>query len=168
MEILIRPPIIYPIGLTILFLLIFLGIYTKWNYGKLQRYFSIIVAAAIFLLLFAISIQKTSIEISESGLQISGNINVFISWDDIKSVKYQENYKDTGYKLAQKKWGSNPPGHYVGYFKLADKKLAYCIVSGSAADAIVIETKKDIYLFSFKNLTEAFREISKHTTGEDL
>ena len=167
MEILIRPPIIYPIGLTILFLLILLGLFTKWNYGKLQRYFGIIVATASFLLLFFISIQKTTIDINESGLKMSGKINVFISWYDIKSANYQKNYRDAGYELAHKKWGTNPPGHYTGYFELANKKLAYCIVSGSAADAIVIKTKKDIYLLSFKNLTEAFEEISKHTIVEN-
>ena len=167
METVLRPPIIYPIGITILFLLIFLGLFTKWNYGKLQRYFGIIVATAIFLLLFSISIQKTTIDINESGLEMSGNINVFISWDEVKSVIYQKNYRDTGYELSQKKWGSNPPGHYVGYFQLADKKLAYCIVSGSAADAVVIETEKDLYLLSFKNLTEVFKEISNYANVEN-
>ncbi len=167
MEILIRPPIIYPIGLIILFSLIFLGIFTKWNYGKLQRYSGIIVAAAVFLLLFSISIQKNRIDINESGLKMSGNLNVFVSWDKIKSVNYQKNYRDAGYKPEHKKWGTNPPGHYAGYFQLADKKYAYCIASGSAADAVVIETEKDLYLLSFKNIAEVFKEISKHTIKED-
>ena len=167
MEIIIRPPIIYPIVITIFFLFIFLGIFTKWNYGELQRYFSIIVAAAVFLLLFSISIQKTTIDINESGLKMSGNINVFISWDEIESANYQKNYKDAGYELVHKKWGVNLPGHYVGCFQLENKKQAYCIVSGSAADAVIIETKKDLYLLSFKNLTEVFKEISRHTMGEN-
>ena len=167
MEIIIRPPILYPIGLTIFFSLIFLGIFTKWNYGKLQKYFSIIVATAIFLLLFAISIQKNTIDINESGLNFSGNLNVVLSWDDIKSVNYLKNYIAAGYELAHKKWGTNPPGHNAGYFQLANKKMAYCIVSDSVEDAIVIETQKNLYLLSFKNLTETFDKISKHAIVED-
>ncbi len=167
MEIIIRPPILYPIGLTIFFSLIFLGIFTKWNYGKLQKYFGIIVATAIFLLLFAIAIQKNSMNVNKSGLNFSGNLNVVLSWDDIKSVNYQKNYIAAGYELAHKKWGTNPPGHNAGYFQLANNKMAFCIVSGSAKDAIVIETNKDLYLLSFKNLTEVFKEISKYTTVEN-
>ncbi len=166
MEILIRPPVIYPIGLTIFFLVVFLFLFTKFNYGKLQRYSGAIVAAAIFLLLFAISIQKNTIEVNESGIKMSGNLNIVIPWDDIKSINYQKNYRDAGYELAHKKWGVNPPGHNAGYFELSNKKMAYCIASGSEADAVVIETLKDLYLLSFNNVEEAFKEISKHTTGE--
>lgn len=98
MEIVLRPSIIYPICFTILFLLILLGLFTKWNYGKLQRYFGIIGATAIFLLLFSISIIKTTIDINESGLKIFGRMSAFISWDDIKSARYQKKYEDAGYE----------------------------------------------------------------------
>lgn len=163
MEIFIRPPIIYPIAVTVIFLLIFLGIFTKWNSGKLQKYFGLIVAVPFFLLLFSISIQKNTIDINDSGIKMSGNINITISWDDIKSVNYEKNYRDSGYKLEHKKWGADPPGHHVGYFELENKKLSYCIVSASAADAVIIETQKDLYLLSFKNITEVYKEISKHS-----
>ena len=130
-----------------------------------------IVLTIVFLLVFVISItQKTTIDINESGLSLkmTGHINISISWDDIKSVNYQKNYKDAGYKPTSPKMGSYFPGYNVGYFKLANKKMVYCVLTGFTDDAIVIETKKGFYiLLSFKNLTEVFKEISKHTIVEN-
>jgi hypothetical protein len=167
MEIVLRPSIMYPIGVTIFFLLIFFKVYKDWSNGKWPRYVSMIVLSIVFLLVFFVSIKNTTIDINESGLKISGRISVFISWDDIKSANYQKNYKDAGYEPKSRYWGSEVPGHSVGSFRLLNKKQAYCVVDGFAADAIAIETQKGLYLLSFKNLTEVFTEISKHTIVEN-
>ena len=166
MEIVLRPSIIFPIVLVIVFLLVLLQVSKDWSKGKYARNFTLIIVTIGFLAVFFISIaQKTTIEINESGLnpKMTGNVNISISWDDIKTVNYQKNYKDTGYKPTSPRAGSNFPGYNVGYFKLANKKMVYCVLTGFKSDAIVIESKKGFYiLLSFKNLTEVFNEISKH------
>ena len=167
MEITLWPPLIYLIGCIIVYLLILLGLFTKWNYSKSQRFVSIIVVTAIFLIFSFISIQKTAIDIGESGLQLSGNLNIFIPWDEIKSVNYQKNYKGTGYKPEHKKAGIDLPGHTAGNFQLANKKRANCVVYDFSEDAIILDTKKGFYLLSFDNLAEAYKEISRHTVEKN-
>ncbi len=170
MEIILRPSIIFPIVLPIVFLFILLQVSKNWSKGKYIRNFIMTVVTIAFLVFFFISvIQKTTIDINESGLnlKIKGYINLPLSWDDIKSVHYQKNYKDTGYKPTTPRAGSNFPGYNVGYFKLENKKLVYFVLTGFTDDAVVIETQKGFcILMSFKNLTETYEVILKYSNTE--
>lgn len=163
MEIVLRPSIIFPIGVCFVFLIVFLQVYKDWSNGKLVRNFSIIVVCIVFILVFSLSVlQKTRINISESGIKISGDLKVFIPWNDIKSVDYLKDYKNSGYNPESRLWGSNSPGYDVGFAELTNKKKAYRILSGYSSDAIVIDSERGLYLFSLKNSARVFKEISRY------
>jgi hypothetical protein len=169
MEIILRPSIIYPIGLTIVFLLILIQVSKDWSNGKWARNSSMIVVTGVFLMLIFISIKKTTIDINESGLKISGAFTATfynsISWNDINSITFLKNYKNTEFEPTLRQWGSGIPGYCVGKFQLANKKTANCLQKGFEADAIVIDTQKGLYLLSFENIADVYDEIITHTTN---
>jgi hypothetical protein len=163
MEIVLRPSITVPIIWVLLFLLIFLGLFSKKKLERWQKHFGIALVTIVFLGGSFFLMRKTTVDINESGLKISGGINELISWDEIQSANYQKNYKHTEYEPTMSYGGAGLPGCSVGRFILANKKTASCILNGSASDAIVIDTPKGLYLLSFENSAEVFDEISKHT-----
>lgn len=166
MEIVLKPPIIIPICSTIFFLLIILAVIFSKK-AKWDKYLSVALVSVVFLGISFLLMQKTTIDINESGLKMSGaftgSFNNFLSWNDINSTTLLKNYTRTEYEPILRKWGSGLPGYSVGRFQLANKMTANCIQKGSTADALFIDTSKGLYLFSFENIEDVYDEILKHT-----